>query len=63
MTFSVKYPTAQTVNMTKNRWKEDEMHVSIPVFVSLIKALFVVCRIQKVALYDSNDTNSFIVGL
>lgn len=62
MTFSVMYPTAQIGDMTKNRGK-DEVYVTIPVFVSLNKALFVVCRIQKVALYDSNDTNTFIVGL
>lgn len=62
MTFSVKFPTAQIGDMTKNRGK-DEVYVTIPVFVSLNKALFVVCRIQKVALYDSNDTNTFIVGL
>lgn len=37
--------------------------MSILVFVSLIKALFVVCRIQKVTLYDSNHTNPFDVGL
>lgn len=62
MTFSVKFLTAQIGDMTKNRGK-DEVYVTIPVFVSLNKALFVVCRIQKVALYDSNDTNTFIVGL
>lgn len=57
----MKYPTAQIWDMT--RGKEDEVYVSIPVFVILSKALFVVCRIQKVALYDSNDTNTFVVGL
>lgn len=63
MTFSVRYPTAQIWDMTINRGKDDEVYVSIPVSLSLNKALFVVCRIQKVALYDSNDTNTFIVGL
>lgn len=40
-----------------------ECSVGVPVLVSFIEVLFVVYRIQKVTLYDPNDTNAFIVGL
>lgn len=59
----MKYPTAQIQDMMITRGTEDEVHTSIPVFFGLNEALFVVCGIQKVALYDSNNTDTFIVGL
>ena len=37
--------------------------VPLPVLICLIKALFVVGRIQKVTLYDSDDPNTHVVGL
>lgn len=37
--------------------------VPLPVLICLIKALFVVGRVQKVTLYDSNDPNTHVVGL
>lgn len=37
--------------------------VPLPVLICLIKALFVVGRIQKVTLYDANDPNAHVVGL
>lgn len=40
-----------------------EHSISVPVLVVFIEVLFVVYRIQKVTLYDSNDANAFIVGL
>lgn len=35
----------------------------LPVLVSLVEALLVVGRIQKVTFDDPNDSNTFIVGL